>query len=239
MCSNWALSNGLNVVLSGHPILDEYVKDVLDIPDKIKNGKKTVVYAPHWSIATYHNTSTFHIQYKFFFSLLKKYPDVNFVLKPHPALGSEIKRRISHGEKGLPGYEEYLDYCKAWDESPNGVLVTDSSFIDLFKASDCLITDSYSFLVAWLPTDKPCILLKNPKGPIDVKKYYYHFTHSLLDAYYNCESEIEIEEVIKKVVIEGKDPKKEERLKQKEKLIYNFGHAGEFIANYIEKQLRS
>jgi hypothetical protein len=240
LCGNNALSDGVNTVLSGHPLFDEYIKKAeLKIPDKLKNGNKIVIYAPHWSVATWHNTSTFHIHYEYFASLLEKYPEINFVFKPHPRLGPEIRVREAKGENVIPTYREYEEYCKVWNDSPNGIVINDSSYIDLFQASDCLITDSYSFIASWLPTEKPCILLMNPKGPLNPYKYYYDFVRPIIDSYYTCKNESDIDDIFKKVVIYENDDKIDCRKEQKNKFIYNFGHSGEFIADYIERQLKS
>ena len=238
LCLHHALSGGVNAVLSGHTIFDPYVEETDRKPfEKILNGKKIVVYAPHWSVASWHNTSSFHIHYKYFLSLLKEHPDVNFVFKPHQTLKVELTNR--GGKNGIPTAEEYAAYCREWNDSPNGMVVMDSSYIDLFKLSDCLITDSYSFILSWLPSEKPCIFLVNPQGPEDYLKYYYDFIHPVIDSYYTGKTEEEIDAIFHQVVLDGIDPKAEERLQQKEKVLYNYGCAGEFIAEYIERQLRN
>ena len=237
LCANNAFSNGLNAVLSGNPIFDEYKNEHLDVPEQLLNGNKNVIYAPHWSIATWHNTSTFHLQYEFFENLREKNPAVNFVFKPHPRLEAEIRVRSLRGEKGIPNIQKYKEYCERWNRSVNGIVVTDSSFVDLFKVSDCLITDSYSFLATWLQTEKPCIFLTNPQGDPDYFKYYYGFVHSIIEAYYVCGNEMEIEERFIKV-LSGEDYKLQKRREQKKEFIYNNGSAGMFIADYIEKQIK-
>ena len=236
LCANFAVTRGANAVLAGHPQLDEYFEPLINISKKIPQ-RPMVIYAPHWSVDTWHNTSTFHIHHRVFLELMKKYPDINFIFRPHKELGLEIYSNQKTKKTLSISYEDYVDYRRTWAESPNGILEEDGSFINLFKQADCLITDCYSFITFWLPTDKPCMFLMNPEGPEDPYKYYYDFIHPVIDSYYICKTTEEIEKTFKDVVIDLNDPKAEQRRIQSKNLIYNLGHAGEFIADYIEKQL--
>ena len=236
MCVNNPLNRGLNALLSGYPEMDEYVA-TLDKTQyaKIVNGCKTIVIAPHWSIGSWNDTSSFHIYFQYFIDLLDRHPDINFVFKPHPKLRLEVQTRKT--EDGMSSLAEYDAYCKRWDDAPNGMVVTDSSYIDLFRISDCLITDSYSFLVSWLPTDKPCIIPINPRVTGDYLNRYYDFVHPVISAYYKPKTEDEIDQLIIDIIKAGNDPKAEERQKVKNDLLYNVGSAGQFIADYIETML--
>lgn len=233
LVANNSITEGINAVLSGHPMLDEYrqAQKQLQIPVKCQNDKKLIIYAPHWN-------TTFRKHWHCMLALLEKYKDTcNFVFKPHPRLDIEISTGSLISEIGIPTYIEYKTYCDYWENSPNGFIITDDSNIRLFKQADCLITDCYSFIPAWLPTDKPCIFLMNPDGPTDPYKYYYDFMHPVIDSYYICKTEKEIEDTFNDVVIMGNDPKAEERRVQCKNLIYNLGNAGQFIADYVERQL--
>jgi len=241
LVANNGITEGINAVLSGHPMLDDYChteKQAQQIPAKCQNGKKLIVYAPHWSIATWSNTSTFHKHWHCILNLLEKYKnECNFVFKPHPRLEIEISVKNSSTVIGIPKNTEYKAYCATWENSPNGFIVTESNGIELFKLADCLITDSYSFIPAWLPADKPCIFLMNPDGPTDPYQYYYDFIRPVIDSYYLCKTEKEIEDTFNDVIIMGNDSKMEERRAQCKNLIHNLGNAGQFIADYIEHQL--
>jgi len=234
LCVNNALDSGINAVLSGHPVFDEYEKEInTKLFEKILNGNKTVIYAPHWMIGRHSN---FHLYFDYFIGLLEKYPNINFVFKPHPVLRFEVQLRKL--VKGMSSLSDYDEYCKKWNNAPNGLIVNDSSYIDLFKISDCLITDKYSsFIMAWLPTEKPCILPMNPDATSDYLICYHDHIYPVLDSYYTARTEREIESVLNNVVINGYDTKASERKKEKERLIYNFGCAGQFIADHIEREL--
>jgi hypothetical protein len=235
LCSQVSVGKGANAVLSGHPMLDDYIlaNEINASCGKASGFEKTIIYAPHWSIM---NIASFHLFYRFIFKMLKDYPSYHFTFKPHPRLNEELESSKAVTE-GLT-YEDWLNYCKGWDESPNGSVIEDSSFIELFKNSVCLITDSYSFLVSYLPADKPIILLRNKNALRELHAPYYDFIHPLIDSCYICQSEEELEQTFIDIVVNENDFKAAERNKQKERLIYNLGRAGEFIANCIEGALR-
>jgi len=237
LCAKLAINKGINAILSGWPGLDEYTETIIHSDTSKFQGKALVVYAPHFSIETFNNTSTFHIYHKLFLDMLEKYPDIHFIFKPHPGLGAQILSREGRENATSLRYEDYVAYCNTWEKYPNGSIITDNSYIDLFKKTDCLITDSYSFIVSWLPAEKPCIFLMNPENP-DPYGPYFDFIPPVIDSYYICKTAEEIKKTFKEVVIDGNDPKAEERKKQCENVIYNLGHAGEFIADYIERQLK-
>jgi hypothetical protein len=236
LCLNNALDRGINAVLSGAPILDEYEKELDTKPfKKITNGRKTVVYAPHWSIGSWNNTSSFHLYFDLFAKLLIKHPNVNFVFKPHPMLRREVNTR--NNTECMSSFADFDDYCEKWNNASNGLVITDSSFINLFKVSELLITDSYSFIASWLPTGKPCLLPFNPQTGVDYLTYFYDFAHPVIDSYYIAGAADEIEKVFIDTILNEVDPKADKRKEAKERLLYNYGCAGQFIADYVEKQL--
>ena len=235
MLLGYSIDFGLNCVLSGAPKLDDYRKDLKDcvIPEKINNGKKTVIYAPHWAIRydglAAVNLSTFHLYYKYFLSLLKKYPDINFVFKPHPRLYSRTTI-----ETNTLTTEEYNNYINDWDSQPNGLYVYDGEYIDLFRASSCLITDSGSFIGEYLPSENPCIYLVNPER--DPNTYLDGFSslgNKILDTYHLAYSQDQIQDYFEKIIIEGIDTTKQQRLKILEQEYVNIGTASEKIIEYL------
>jgi len=241
LAANSPITNGLHHVLSGDPILDAYAGEPgLVLPTKLRNKEKLIIFAPHWSMGYYYRITSFHVFWRRIIEFLKECPNVGFVFKPHPELQREIQRSEQYGNRGQPTYAEWLEYCRIWEESPNGVIVSDSSYIDWFRHSDCLITDSLSFIVSWLPTDKPCIYLKNPNvSKEEFWGFFYDHIRPVVESYYICDDEQELKRLVEDVVIGGADVKADDRKRQKDSVIYNFGHAGEFIADYIERQVRA
>lgn len=247
---NLSKYKGLNAVLTGYPKLDEYEKEYYEIPEKINNNKKTIIYAPHWSITTVNSNpnlnrnidesransslSTFWYYAGLFSELREKYQDINWVFKPHPNLVYSII-----GQKNDPdimSYEEYMKYIKNWDEAPNGVYLNSFEYINLFKHSDLLITDCGSFVGEWLPSKHPCIYLLNPKSG-NWRNNYNSLANKILDTYYLCRNKEEILENFEKIILNNIDEKKDTRLKILDEEFDYIGCAGEKIVEYLESVL--
>ena len=228
---------GLNTFLSGFPKLDAYKKPLNEckIPEKINNGKPTIIYAPHWTIDYFWEPSdlgTFDIYSDFFLNMVKKYPEFNFIFKPHPSLEYTLCT------KKIMTNDEYKNYIKEWDNQKNGLYVNDGEYIDLFRKSNLLITDSGSFIGEWLPSDNPCMYLVNPKR--DLSRYLDGFStmgRKILDKYYMCYNQKDIEDNFKMIIIDKLDSKKDERIKIKDEIFINIGCAGEKIVGYLTKIL--
>ncbi len=230
--------NASNAVLAGYPKLDDYKIDrKLNIPAKIDNGKKIVIYSPHWTIECNNRYSTFHKYYKYFLELVKSMPDVNFVFKPHPQLGHRIKLMEEANQKIGISYEEYQEYIKEWAQLPNGYYCNDGDYIDLFKASSCMITDCGSFIGEYLLSENPCIYLLNPDNKEQMQGYT-KTAKQILEQYYLCNSLEDIKKYVQRVIVDGTDDKKGNRLKIANDEFVNIGNAGEFICRYLEEQLR-
>lgn len=237
-----ALNNGITTVLAGYPKLDAYYKDESEvhIPKKIDNGKPIVIYAPHWSIKTRaqdNNLSTFHLYYKLFMSLLKNNPDINFVYKPHPDLIYRIYRLNRDKVGGVPSVEEYNNYVAEWNNSPNGIVVNDGEYIDLFRKSSCLITDCGSFIAEYLPSGHPCMYLINPdkKDPISG---FNKLGQQIINSFYKCYNQNDIITTFDKVVLRGEDPMRTTRETLVKNEFYNLGNAGNFICKYLEEKFK-
>ena len=236
-CMKTSFTSGSNAVLSGWPMLDEYADEpgMKGYPEAQK--RPMVIYAPHWSIEAISNLASFHIHASRFIKLLAENPEMDFVFKPHPRLGPEIRMRENKGSETSIKYDDYLAYCENWAHAANGSVVTDSSFIQLFKQAACLITDSFTFLLSWLPTKRPCIFIINPEGPQDINPFFYEFMLPVMDTYYICRSWEEFQAAFRLVVKEGNDPKAPDRERLCNELICNLGYSGEFIAEYILQQV--
>lgn len=224
---------GVNTVLTGYPKLDSYAKPLEDciIPEKINNENPIVIYAPHFSIALeqeHRNWATFQYYHEYFLSLVKKHPNINFVFKPHP----ELRHRLHYLQ--IMTMDEFDKYVEEWNSLQNGLYIFDGEYIDLFRKSDLLIQDSGSFIGEWLPTGKPCMFLINYKRKF--KTYLNGFSilgRKILDKYYLCRNQEEIDKYFKMIMFDKYDPMKEERIKLKDELFINIGSAGQKIVEYL------
>lgn len=182
----YSMHFGLNAVLTGSPRLDDFHKPLKNdcLPKKIDNQRPIVIYAPHWSINNpirHLAWATFDIYHEYFFKLMENNPDINFVFKPHPSLFLRLS------ELNLMTHEQFSNFCEKWNSMPNGLYFSDENFIDLFRRSDLLITDSGSFIFYWLPTKKPCMYLVNPQiGKENFLMGYTTLARRILEAYYHC-----------------------------------------------------
>lgn len=228
---------GLNAVYAGSPKIDSYAKpaDTALLPAKLDFTRKTVIYAPHWNInssVNVHDLATFHLYHAFFLEFATRDPDINFIFKPHPGLGNRLAKL------GIMTLQEYNGYMSRWNSLPNGLVCLDDNYLDIFRASDLLITDSGSFIFEWLPTLKPCLYLRNPGK--DRKSWFASFSplaRKALKTYYICKDIPEIENAFAKVLLDQEDPKQESRKDLANKIFDRMGQASISIVNYLQETL--
>ena len=104
--------------------------------------------------------------------------------------------------------KEYDEYINSWNSLDNAEAIFDGNYIDIFKQSDAMITDSVSFLAEYQFTGKPLLLLESGK------QLYNDFGNELLKILYRCKPDDSkaIEAFIDKVLDE-KDSMKDIRKK--------------------------
>lgn len=230
---------GSNCVFFGAPSLDLYKHNDTNfkVPDKINNGKPIVIYAPHHTVhgtPEGFNLATFHIYHNYFLNMVESNPDINFVFKPHPSLGYKLKIKNVMDER------EYNDYIHKWNSFPNAISYFDGDYINLFKISDLLITDSASFIVEWLPSKQPCMYLVNPERDRDTYlEYFSRLARTILEKYYLCYDEQNIAQYFRQIIFDKYDPLREERIKLIDTLFINIGTAGKKIVEYLTRILSS
>lgn len=236
-CLAEAQFNGGNMVLSGYPKFDDYMS-VTDhgFLKKIKNNKKNIIYAPHWSLRRENNFATFDLYMNFFMDMLKKHDEFNFVFKPHPELEFRIKALHAQGKIDI-SEDDYKNYMNLWNNAPNGICITEGDYIEIFQQCDCMITDCGSFIGEWLPTLKPCIYLFNPRKKNQLESYTAA-AKKILGSYYVCNDENELIATFNDVVLNSNDYKEELRRKILKDTFPNIGNSGKFICDYIERQLQ-
>ncbi|MGO4972132.1 hypothetical protein ACTQ56_09085 [[Clostridium] aminophilum] len=113
-------------------------------------------------------------------------------------------------QQGLfSSYEEYDRYFAAWNELPNARAIDESRYIDYFLTSDAMILDSSSFIGEYLYVQKPVLYLTRPE------QGFTDLGEAVVNTYYRAPGWdlMEIERFITDVVLEGKDPLKNEREK--------------------------
>ncbi|UNM06420.1 MAG: CDP-glycerol glycerophosphotransferase family protein [Holosporaceae bacterium] len=101
------------------------------------------------------NFGTFDRNFSFFKEYIKKNESILFCLKPHP----NLKRALIN--TGFLSYDQYENYMNELISFQNVFLYDEGSYIELFKHSDAMITDSVSFLSEYLPANKPLLFLES------------------------------------------------------------------------------
>ena len=210
----------------GHPIVDKF-----QTPHKQKSNVNSVIYAPHFTFpvsnvereiyySTFLETGSFILEYA------KKHPEINWVFKPHPRLRRELV------ETQVWTKQEVDDYYAEWETI--GTSCYTSDYIELFLDSMAMITDCGSFLTEYSCTGNPLIHLVPGKRPSEPNPAL----EGLFKTFYEAPNNTTLTELLDSIILNGQDPKKEERkiFLQKSGLMGNY--AAQNILDYIDKLLR-
>lgn len=178
----------------GHPMLDG-----MSFSDQSHEGKRCVIYAPHWTIESPavfspYRYSTFLWNGREILAYAKSHPEFEWVFKPHPGLWNVLV------DGGVMSDAERAGYYADWGKI--GSVFTSSGYEDAFRKSFAMITDCGSFLTEYASTGKPIIHLISsantlvPMGP----------SKPLYDTYYKVRDLNEMHSVFKSVLEDGLDP---------------------------------
>lgn len=163
-----------NTEFLGFPKMDQYYLANF----KKRTNKLIIIYAPHHSVDyKEYKSATFAENYLAMLKFAQKYSrETYWIYKPHPRLrDSSVLAGIFSDVK------EYDQYEKQWDSLQNADVVTTGDYYPVFKESDCMITDSVSFLAEYQFTHKPLLLLKSGS------EEYNDFGKSILKILYTCD----------------------------------------------------
>jgi hypothetical protein len=142
------------VVLSGFPKNERIMRarGSDDWPISNDAGRRyRVVWAPHHSLGPgWLAFGVFHLIFDQMLAWAMQRPDIDFVLKPHPALFSTAVKEAHVSQARIDQFETI------WHNLPNCDICT-GQYADLFGSSDLLITDGVSFLTEFQLFDKPLV----------------------------------------------------------------------------------
>jgi hypothetical protein len=192
-----------NCVAVGNLHLDRYATESPDASKFWKDRsptKKRIIYAPHFTFNASHMMATFRENGRFMLSMASMYPDTTWVLRPHPDFDMHAVC------DGIMTASELKEYYGAWEKY--GTTFRGAEYIDLFKTSDCLITDCISFLADYLPTGKPVFFLRSSRQSVD----FNDFGKKIVDAYYQINSNADLDRLFSRVIVRGDDFMEKQRM---------------------------
>ena len=199
-----ARNHGVNVEVSGYPGTEVFLRKDYTPVDRWKpqdQKKKKVIWAPHHTIDKTLELSTFLLRCDDMVALAERYQDsIQFAFKPHQLLKFKLQEEW--------GGDKVNAYYRRWAEMPNTQL-EESSYVDLFLTSDAMIHDCGSFTTEYLFTHKPVMYLTHDTH---YKERFSPFGLEAFECHYRGAEVEDIENFLKKVVIEGDDPMKGQRL---------------------------
>ena len=200
----WVAANPLlegNCVVGGYPKMDRLASMSCPAPKRPR-----VIIAPHHSLARVSDgltPSNFMRYADFFLELPTRYPQIDFVFRPHPLL----RERLSRDEWW--GRARADDYFARMAAIPNVTYENGGDYFETFLTSSALIHDCASFLAEYFYTGKPqCYMLANPQK-IDAE--FAPFGKELLRHCTLAFEETAITAFIDRVVLAGEDTMAEER----------------------------
>lgn len=229
-----SLKNIESICLTGYAKMDELANF---IPTKAK--RKTIIIAPHHTISKDYNTAlqlSIFLKYAdFFLELYAKYPNIDFVFRPHPLLFVALAdKNIS--QDCFWGKEKINDYLSETCSFANVKYQEGGDYFETFVNSSGIIHDCGSFTAEYLYTDNPCCYMLKSKD-INAKNFS-SFGKEVLKHYYQAFDEKDIVDFIDNVIIKGDDVKKSARVKfAKESVRVNFPNASDKILEILKEDL--
>ncbi|MFT3964486.1 MAG: hypothetical protein QM690_01205 [Sphingobium sp.] len=143
-------------IVSGYPKLNRLLRarDEAEIwPVAAGSGGRRfrVIWAPHYSVGTeWLGFGVFDHIYEDFLAWARARTDMDFVLKPHPALFSAAVQTGSMTQEALDGF------LRDWCDLPN-CAVELGTYAHLFAASDMMVSDGVSFFAEYPIFEKPLV----------------------------------------------------------------------------------
>lgn len=215
------------VVLSGNPKIEPLAEQRV-----VARRRKKVIICPHHTIdpAEKFHLSNFVRFADFFLTLPERYPQIDWVFRPHPILMPKMVQKGFWTELQL---KEYIAKMKSF---PNMEYQEGGDYYPLFVNSDAMIQDCCAFLAEYLVTGHPqCYLLKSERHAMT---QYEGLGLEMLDHVYKGYNEDDILAFIDRVVLAGIDDQHSNRQSFVDaKLKINYPNVSQWIVDDIKKSL--
>ena len=179
-----------------------------------RRDRKCVLVCPHCTISKMGDcaASSFPNKADFVASLPSRYPELDFIFRPHPYLFRRLAAPTVWGEKKTNEYRRKIL------SNPNLVWSEGRDQFDDFAESSAIIHDCGSFLAEYFYTGKPCCYVERPQP-------FSEFGKECLSNCYLAKTEEDILSFLDNVVVRGDDPLKESREAFRAKVMVNYPHA--------------
>jgi len=218
------------IVPVGYPKMDAFACALVARSRTERTGQQArprIIFAPHHSVSGNHQDryGTFAWSGRRMLEFARATPEAMWIFKPHPKL------RESLIALRLMSAEEVDDYFHQWETLENAETVLDGNYLDCFVDSDGMITDSGSFLLEYLFTGCPLLLLKS-----SVSAGYSPFGEKIAASLYQANDFAAVEDFVAQVMLGGGDSLRTERARITPKLN---PHSGADIVKYLRSEFSS
>lgn len=196
----YSTNKGRNVVVTGYPGIDGFLKNNRTNQDK-KNQKavRKIIWAPHHTIdgdGDDLNFSNFIRYNSFMIDLSKEFKNELFItFKPHPILKPKLYK---HKDWGIEKTNAYFDF---WEYN-SFCAVNTGNYQQLFEDSDAMIHDCDSFMGEYLSLNKPVLYTMKDD---QIKKRMNEFGQMAYDMHYHAQNEEDIIDFVKNIILGNKD----------------------------------
>ncbi len=199
----------------------------------VRNGnRRRVMIAVHHSVEGGANDvlglSNFLRYADFFADLPARFPDLDFLFRPHPFLFPVLARPKFWGPAK----------CAVWRERflshPNAAWSDGGDYFAEFASCDAIIQDCGSYLVEWFYTGKPCCYML--KSEADFAKFA-PLGRECLHRCHLAYEQGEIETFLRRVVLNGQDDLAGERERFRKAVAVNHPHAADAALGAIVRGL--
>ncbi|MBR1921541.1 MAG: hypothetical protein IJ829_06015, partial [Kiritimatiellae bacterium] len=214
-------------VVSGYCKMDRLAGELDAAAGRARRRKKVLV-CPHHTIDRSADAllalSTFPANADALLRLPSRFPEVDFVFRPHPLLFVRL------ASPKWWGPEKVAAYCRAMESQPNVEFQRGGDYFSTFAESDALIHDCASFLAEYFYTGRPqCYMLA---GTETIDRHFLPFARRLVDHAYKAFSEEDIVAFVRDVVLGGDDPLAADRARfAAEEVCVNHPHAARRVVD--------
>lgn len=219
-----------NLYISGYPKMDALFQC-----KRIRNSDRPqIIISPHHTVKQWENglnLSQFLRFADFYLTLPNKYPNIDFIFRPHPLLF------VTLSQDDLWGKDKVQDYIDKISSFPNVTYQDSGDYFQTFVDSDAIINDSGSFLMESFYVPMPqCFLLKDAQ---QVDTEFTDFGKNVLNYVYTAFTAEDIEMFIQNVVLNKNDTMKDLRNKFAGKHVtINYPDATNSIIKMLKRTLK-